>query len=146
ELEEERAFATMAKKNVSPLDVPFFLGAGACRHHIPATVDHQIQRSELRTSYTPSQRRISQGTVQNRFQCQTQVSMIIGMQVADASMYDGATAADEAVLMAQRVTKKGKAELSGGLHPHYHNTIATLMDQTDQPHVEAPTDLNGSED
>ncbi|HLT78814.1 MAG TPA: aminomethyl-transferring glycine dehydrogenase subunit GcvPA [Ferrovibrio sp.] len=146
ELEVERAFAAMAKKNVSPMDVPFFLGAGAYRHHIPAAVDHLIQRSEFLTSYTPYQPEISQGTLQYLFEFQTQVSMITGMEVANASMYDGATAAAEAVLMAQRVTKKGKAVLSGGLHPHYRDTIATLMDQTDQPHVAAPTDLNGSED
>jgi glycine dehydrogenase subunit 1 len=146
ELEVERAFAAMAKKNVSPIDVPFFLGAGAYRHHIPAAVDHLIQRSEFLTSYTPYQPEISQGTLQYLFEFQTQVSMITGMEVANASMYDGATAAAEAVLMAQRVTKKGKAVLSGGLHPHYRDTIATLMDQTDQPHVAAPTDLNGSED
>ncbi len=146
ELEVERAFAAMAKKNVSPMDVPFFLGAGAYRHHIPASVDHLIQRSEFLTSYTPYQPEISQGTLQYLFEFQTQVSMITGMEVANASMYDGATSAAEAVLMAQRITKRSKAVLSGGLHPHYRDTVATLMDQTDQPHVAAPTDLAGSED
>lgn len=146
ELEVERAFAAMAKKNVSPMDVPFFLGAGAYRHHIPAAVDHLIQRSEFLTSYTPYQPEISQGTLQYLFEFQTQVSMITGMEVANASMYDGATSAAEAVLMAQRITKKPKAVLSGGLHPHYRDTVATLMDQTDQPHVAAPVDLAGNED
>jgi glycine dehydrogenase subunit 1 len=146
ELEVERAFAAMAKKNVSPMDVPFFLGAGAYRHHIPAAVDHLIQRSEFLTSYTPYQPEISQGTLQYLFEFQTQVSMITGMGVANASMYDGATAAAEAVLMAQRITKRGKAVLSGGLHPHYRDTVATLMDQTDQPHVAAAVDLAGTED
>jgi glycine dehydrogenase subunit 1 len=146
ELEVERAFAAMAKKNVSPMDVPFFLGAGAYRHHVPAAVDHLIQRSEFLTSYTPYQPEISQGTLQYLFEFQTQVSMITGMDVANASMYDGATAAAEAVLMAQRITKRGKAVLSGGLHPHYRDTVATLMDQTDQPHVAAPVDLAGTED
>lgn len=146
ELEVERAFAAMAKKNVSPMDVPFFLGAGAYRHHIPAAVDHLIQRSEFLTSYTPYQPEISQGTLQYLFEFQTQVSMITGMDVANASMYDGATSAAEAVLMAQRITKRSKAVLSGGLHPHYRDTVATLMDQTDQPHVAAPVDLAGNED
>ena len=146
ELEVERAFAAMAKKNVSPMDVPFFLGAGAYRHHIPAAVDHLIQRSEFLTSYTPYQPEISQGTLQYLFEFQTQVAMITGMEVANASMYDGATSAAEAVLMAQRITKRGKAVLSGGLHPHYRDVVATLMDQTDQPHVAAPTDLAGNED
>ena len=146
ELEVERAFAAMAKKSVSPMEVPFFLGAGAYRHHIPAAVDHLIQRSEFLTSYTPYQPEISQGTLQYLFEFQTQVSMITGMEVANASMYDGATAAAEAVLMAQRITKRSKALLSGGLHPHYRDTVATLMDQTDQPHVAAPVDLAGTED
>lgn len=146
ELEVERAFAAMAKKNVSPMEVPFFLGAGAYRHHIPAAVDHLIQRSEFLTSYTPYQPEISQGTLQYLFEFQTQVSMITGMEVANASMYDGATSAAEAVLMAQRITKRSKAVLSGGLHPHYRDTVATLMDQTDQPHVAAPVDLAGTED
>ncbi|MCW0232511.1 MAG: aminomethyl-transferring glycine dehydrogenase subunit GcvPA [Ferrovibrio sp.] len=146
ELEVERAFAAMAKKNVSPMEVPFFLGAGAYRHHIPAAVDHLIQRSEFLTSYTPYQPEISQGTLQYLFEFQTQVSMITGMEVANASMYDGATSAAEAVLMAQRITKRSKAVLSGGLHPHYRDTVATLMDQTDQPHVAAPVDLAGNED
>ncbi|WP_298725645.1 aminomethyl-transferring glycine dehydrogenase subunit GcvPA [uncultured Ferrovibrio sp.] len=146
ELEVERQFAAMAKRNISPMDVPFFLGAGAYRHHIPAAVDHLIQRSEFLTSYTPYQPEISQGTLQYLFEFQTQVTMITGMEVANASMYDGATAAAEAVLMAQRVTKRSKAVLSGGLHPHYRDVVSTLMDQTDQPHVAAPVDLDGTED
>ncbi|HEX6960140.1 MAG TPA: aminomethyl-transferring glycine dehydrogenase subunit GcvPA [Ferrovibrio sp.] len=146
ELEVERQFAALAKKNISPMDVPFFLGAGAYRHHIPAAADHLIQRSEFLTSYTPYQPEISQGTLQYLFEFQTQVAMITGMEVANASMYDGATAAAEAVLMAQRVTKRSKAVLSGGLHPHYRDVIATLLDQTDQPLVAAPADLDGTED
>jgi len=146
ELEVERQFARLAKQNLSPAEVPCFLGAGAYRHHIPAAVDHLIQRSEFLTSYTPYQPEISQGTLQYLFEFQTQVAMITGMEVANASLYDGATGAGEAVLMAQRVTKKAKAVLSGGLHPHYRDVVATLMDQTDQPHVAAPVDLNGAED
>jgi glycine dehydrogenase subunit 1 len=146
ELEVERQFARLAKKNLSPSEAPCFLGAGAYRHHIPAAVDHLIQRSEFLTSYTPYQPEISQGTLQYLFEFQTQVAMITGMDVANASLYDGATGAGEAVLMAQRVTKKTKAVLSGGLHPHYRDVVSTLMDQTDQPHVAAPPDLNGTED
>lgn len=146
ELEVERQFIRLAKKNLSPSEVPCFLGAGANRHHIPAAVDHLIQRSEFLTSYTPYQPEISQGTLQYLFEFQTQVAMIAGMEVANASLYDGATAAGEAVLMAQRVTKRSKAVLSGGLHPHYRDVVATLMEQTDQPLVTAPVDLDGSED
>ena len=146
ELEVERQFARLAKKNLSPSEVPCFLGAGAYRHHIPAAVDHLIQRSEFLTSYTPYQPEISQGTLQYLFEFQTQVAMITGMEVANASLYDGATGAGEAVLMAQRVTKKNRAVLSGGLHPHYRDVVATLMGQTDQPCHAAPVDLNGTED
>lgn len=146
ELEVERQLIRLAKKNLSPSEVPCFLGAGANRHHIPAAVDHLIQRSEFLTSYTPYQPEISQGTLQYLFEFQTQVAMITGMEVANASLYDGATAAGEAVLMAQRVTKRSKAVLSGGLHPHYRDVVATLMVQTDQPLVSAPVDLDGKED
>ena len=99
-------------KNVAAGSVPFFVGCGAYKHHIPASVDHLIQRSEFLTSYTPYQPEIAQGTLQYLFEFQTQVAMLTGMEVANASMYDGSTAAAEAVLMAHRVTKRQKAVLS----------------------------------
>ncbi|MBI1206469.1 MAG: aminomethyl-transferring glycine dehydrogenase subunit GcvPA [Azospirillum sp.] len=125
ELEVERAIAAMAAKNVPAGSVPFFLGAGAYRHHVPTTVDHLIQRGEFLTSYTPYQPEISQGTLQYLFEFQTQVALITGMEIANASMYDGATACAEAVMMANRVTKRSRAVLSGGLHPHYRDTTRT---------------------
>jgi glycine dehydrogenase subunit 1 len=126
ELEVERAMAKLASKNVAAGSVPFFCGAGAYRHHVPASVDHLIQRSEFLTSYTPYQPEIAQGTLQYLFEFQTQVALITGMEVANASMYDGSTATAEAVLMAQRVTRRPKAILSGGLHPHYAETVETV--------------------
>ena len=126
ELEVERSLSALAAKNVSPASAPSFLGTGAYRHHIPASVDHLIQRSEFLTSYTPYQPEISQGTLQYLFEFQTQVALITGMDVANASMYDGATACAEAVLMAQRVTRRKKAIMSGGLHPHYRDAARTL--------------------
>src|SRR5258708_4198604 len=105
---------------------PFFGGAGAYRHHVPASVDHLIQRSEFLTSYTPYQPEIAQGTLQTLFEFQTQVAALTGLPVANASMYDGSTACAEAVLMAARVTRRRKAVLSGGLHPHYAETTRTL--------------------
>ncbi|MGH6718149.1 MAG: aminomethyl-transferring glycine dehydrogenase subunit GcvPA [Alphaproteobacteria bacterium] len=125
EIEVERAFRAFADDNLGPGAAPFFLGAGAYRHHIPAAVDALIQRGEFLTSYTPYQPEVSQGTLQALFEFQTLVAMITGMEVANASMYDGASAAAEAVLMANRVTRRGRAVLSGGLHPHYRATIAT---------------------
>ena len=126
ELEVERELARMAGRNVAAGSVPFFVGAGAYKHHVPATVDHLIQRSEFLTSYTPYQPEIAQGTLQYLFEFQTQVCMLTGMEVANASMYDGSTAAAEAVLMAHRVTKRRKALISGNLHPHYRETIETV--------------------
>ncbi|MEP9355000.1 aminomethyl-transferring glycine dehydrogenase subunit GcvPA [Xanthobacter sp. KR7-65] len=126
ELEVERALARLAAKNVPAGSVPFFVGAGAYRHHVPASVDHLIQRSEFLTSYTPYQPEIAQGTLQYLFEFQTQVAELTGMEVANASMYDGSTAAAEAVLMAHRVTRRRKALLAGNLHPHYRATIETV--------------------
>ncbi len=126
ELEVERALSAMAARNRAAGQGPFFCGAGAYRHHVPASVDHIIQRSEFLTSYTPYQPEIAQGTLQYLFEFQTQVAALTGMDVANASMYDGSTGASEAVMMACRVTRRSKVILSGGLHPHYAETIRTL--------------------
>jgi glycine dehydrogenase subunit 1 len=126
EIEVERQLSALAARNLSAGSAPFFCGAGAYRHHVPATVDHVIQRSEFLTSYTPYQPEIAQGTLQVLFEFQTQVAALTGMDVANASMYDGSTATAEAALMAARVTKRNKVVLSGGLHPHYVRTTETL--------------------
>jgi glycine dehydrogenase subunit 1 len=126
EMEVERALSNLAAKNTAAGAAPFFCGAGAYKHHVPASVDHLIQRSEFLTSYTPYQPEIAQGTLQYLFEFQTQVALLTGMEVANASLYDGSTATAEAVLMAQRITKRGKAILSGGLHPHYAETVETV--------------------
>ena len=121
-----RHLQRLAGRSVPAGSVPFFCGAGCYRHHIPASVDYLIQRGEFLTSYTPYQPEVSQGTLQVLFEFQTQVAMLTGMEVANASMYDGATAAAEAVLMAGRITRRNRAVLAGNLHPHYRDTIATL--------------------
>jgi glycine dehydrogenase subunit 1 len=126
ELEVERELAGLAARNRAAGAGPFFCGAGAYRHHVPASVDHLIQRSEFLTSYTPYQPEIAQGTLQVLFEFQTQVAALTGLDVANASMYDGSTACAEAVMMAQRVTRREKAILSGGLHPHYAATTQTI--------------------
>src|SRR6266478_3504115 len=125
ELEVERALWAMASRNIAAGSVPFFIGGGAYRHHIPAAVDHLIQRGEFLTSYTPYQPEISQGTLQYLFEFQTQVALLTGMEVANASLYDGATACAEAAMMANRLTRRGRAVLSGGLHPHYREVCET---------------------
>ena len=127
ELEVERALSAMAGKNTTAGSVPFFCGAGAYRHHVPATVDHIIQRSEFLTSYTPYQPEIAQGTLQYLYEFQTQVANLTGMDVANASLYDGSTAMAEGVLMATRVTRRNKAVISGGVHPHYVRATETVV-------------------
>ncbi len=121
----ERHLSRLSRMNRAAADGPFFLGAGAYKHHVPATVDHLIQRSEFLTSYTPYQPEVSQGTLQTLYEFQTQVAAITGMEVANASLYDGSTAAAEAVLMAARVTKRKRVILSGGIHPQYREVIRT---------------------
>ncbi|WDR06545.1 aminomethyl-transferring glycine dehydrogenase subunit GcvPA [Devosia rhodophyticola] len=117
----------LAGQNHAAADGPFFVGAGAYRHHVPATVDHLIQRSEWLTAYTPYQPEISQGTLQMLFEFQTQVAKLTGMDVANASLYDGSTGTAEAVLMARRLTRRTKVLLSGGLHPHYRDVVCGYL-------------------
>ena len=127
----ERALGAMAAKNMTAGAVPFFVGGGAYKHHVPATVDHIIQRGEFLTAYTPYQPEIAQGTLQVLFEFQSQVARLLGMEVANASMYDGSTAMTEAVFMARRVTRRAKALVSAGVHPHYVNVLKTLTQFTD---------------
>src|SRR5262245_9129311 len=146
EMEVERYMAGLAAKNLGAGSCPSVLGAGAYRHHIPASVDHLIQRGEFLTSYTPYQPEVTQGTLQYLFEFQSQVAMLTGMEVANASMYDGASATAEAVLMAHRITRRPKAILSGGLHPHYRDVVRTHARFIGLDLVLAPPDPAGSED
>lgn len=127
EMVVERELGEMAAKNLNCSQAPSFLGAGNYRHHTPASLDYIIQRGEFLTAYTPYQPEISQGTLQAIYEFQTQVALITGMEVANASMYDGATACSEAVAMACRVTKRNKALMSGKVHPHYADVTETSM-------------------
>jgi glycine dehydrogenase subunit 1 len=126
EMAVERHMSALAAKNMVAGAGPFFLGCGAYKHHVPASVDHIIQRGEFLTAYTPYQPEIAQGTLQMLFEFQTQVARLFGCDVANASMYDGSTACWEAVVMARRVTKRSKAVLSSGLHPHYVSVAQTM--------------------
>ncbi len=148
ELAVERHMKALAAKNLVAGDVPFFLGCGAYRHHVPASVDHLIQRGEFLTAYTPYQPEIAQGTLQMLFEFQSQVARLLGTDVANASMYDGSTACWEAIGMARRITKRGKAILSGGLHPHYVSVAQTMAKytgdllETSLPSLTAETDID----
>ena len=140
EMAVERHMAALARKNRAAGEGPFFLGCGAYRHHIPASVDHIIQRGEFLTAYTPYQPEIAQGTLQVLFEFQTQVARLFGCDVANASMYDGSTACWEAITMAGRITKRGKAVLSSGLHTHYVRVAQTMARFTgDVLRYETPT-------
>jgi len=146
ELEVERELGALARSNLVAGDVPFFLGCGAYRHHVPASVDHLIQRGEFLTSYTPYQPEIAQGTLQALFEFQTQVARLYGCEVANASMYDGSTACWEAIVMARRITRRGKAILSSGLHPHYVSVAKTMARFTGDTLVHAPPKLEAEGD
>jgi glycine dehydrogenase subunit 1 len=146
ELSVERQLGALARDNMVAGEVPFFLGCGAYRHHIPASVDHLIQRGEFLTSYTPYQPEIAQGTLQALFEFQTQVARLYGCEVANASMYDGSTACWEAISMARRVTRRGKAVLSGGLHPHYVSVAKTMARFTGDVLASTPPKLAAGSD
>ena len=147
EIAVERHMTALSRKNMVAGDVPFFLGCGAYRHHIPASVDHIIQRGEFLTSYTPYQPEIAQGTLQMMFEFQTQVARLFGCEVANASMYDGSTAMWEAILMAHRITRRNKTIISSGVHPHYVNVAQTMAKftadalDTSAPELDAKTDV-----
>ncbi len=128
ELEVERKLSGYANENRAAPQGPFFLGAGIYYHHIPATVDHIIQRSEYLTAYTPYQPEIAQGTLTAVFEFQTFIAQLTGQDVANASMYDGATATAEAALMALRVNKgRNKICIGNALHPDYRAVLKSYM-------------------
>ncbi|MBW6523030.1 aminomethyl-transferring glycine dehydrogenase subunit GcvPA [Sphingomonas sp. RHCKR47] len=146
ELSVERHMTALARKNTVAGEVPFFLGAGAYRHHVPASVDHLIQRGEFLTAYTPYQPEIAQGTLQMLFEFQTQVARLLGTDVANASMYDGSTACWEAIGMARRITKRGEVVLSSGLHPHYVSVAQTMAKYTGDQLVYSTPNLDDAGD
>ena len=146
ELAVDRHMTGLSRKNVAAGDMPFFLGCGAYRHHIPASVDHIIQRGEFLTSYTPYQPEIAQGTLQMLFEFQTQVARLYGCEVANASMYDGSTAMWEAIVMSHRISRRNKTIISSGVHPHYVSVARTMAKFTEDvletrlPDLTAETD------
>lgn len=149
EMAVERHMRGLAQQNLAAADAPFFLGAGAYRHHVPASVDHIIQRGEFLTAYTPYQPEIAQGTLQMLFEFQSQVARLYGCAVANASMYDGSTACWEAISMAGRVTRRSRAVLSGALHPHYTEVARTMAKFTGDtiadasPSIQPAPDIDG---
>lgn len=144
EWEVEDTIERLSKQNIPASQVPSFLGAGAYRHHIPASVDYLIQRGEFLTAYTPYQPEIAQGTLQYLFEFQTQVARLTHMDVANASLYDGSTATAEAALMAMRLTKRSKILISGHVHPHYIQVVSTYGQMMGFEVITMPPILNTS--
>src|SRR5208283_924618 len=116
-------FREAGAKNAT--DYASFLGAGAYRHYRPVIIDALVQRGEFLTSYTPYQAELAQGTLQAIFEFQTMIAELTGMDVANASMYDGSTGAAEAVMMAVRVTGRHRAVVASTVHPEYREVLAT---------------------
>jgi glycine dehydrogenase subunit 1 len=139
EIELLAGFEQLATRNPGAQRISF-LGGGAYQHYIPTIVDHIISRSEFFTAYTPYQPEISQGTLQAIFEFQTLVCQLTGMEVANASMYDGSTALAEAVLMAERVTKRSKVIACGAIHPEYLEVITTYVQHAGIELLHAPID------
>jgi len=135
ELEVERILSAHANENHAAPDGPFFLGAGTYYHHVPASVDYIIQRSEFLTAYTPYQPEIAQGTLQMIFEFQSMIARLTGQDVANASLYDGASAMAEAALMAQRVTKRRKITIGNEINPEYRKVLETYMSNFDDVEI-----------
>lgn len=131
ELQVERKMQGFANQNINAQSNRFFLGAGVYYHHIPASVDHIIQRSEFLTAYTPYQPEIAQGTLQYLFEFQTFIAQLTGQEVANASLYDGATSMAEAALMTMRVTRRNKICLGNVIHPQYCEVLGTYLNNNE---------------
>jgi glycine dehydrogenase subunit 1 len=129
EMELASEFRRLAARNSTPEDAPSFLGAGSYRHFIPATVDYVLQRGEFYTSYTPYQPEMSQGMLQSMFEYQSMICRLTGMEVSNASHYDGATSLAEAVLLALNVAKNDRTRIvmSPSVHPRYREVVATYL-------------------
>ncbi len=123
-----------------------FVGAGSYAHYIPASIQYLLSRSEFSTAYTPYQPEISQGTLQGIFEYQTLVCWLFGMEVANASMYDGASALAEALLMAIRITHREKVAVSRAIHPLYRRVVQTYLAPTGYEIVELPYNNTGKTD
>jgi len=146
EPEVTRRLEGLADKNENTKSTPSFLGGGIYQHYIPAAIKHLVMRSEFYTAYTPYQAEVSQGTLQAIFEYQTMICLLTGMDVTNASMYDGATAVAEAALMARAVTGKGRILVARSLHPQYRAVLRTYLHLLGLEVVEVPWNEKGQLD
>src|SRR5512137_2383114 len=137
-------FQRLAARNRT--EHPPFIGAGAYPHHVPPAVDQLLLRGEFFTAYTPYQPEIAQGTLQALFEWQTFVCLLTGLDVSNASLYDGATATAEAVLMATRLTGRSRVVVSAAVHPDYRKVLATYLASTGDEIVTVPWGPDGRTD
>jgi glycine dehydrogenase subunit 1 len=131
ELEASRHLAALAAQNVSVRDWPCFIGGGAYNHYAPSAVGHIMGQPQFYTAYTPYQPEVSQGTLQVSFEFQSLVCDLLGLEVANDSVYDGASAVGEAVLMAQRLTRRERVVLSGSIHPQWREVVRSYVSARD---------------
>jgi len=147
EIEIRRLMGSLAAKNANARDSAFFLGAGLYNHYVSAIADQMLYRAEWLTSYTPYQPEVSQGTLQSIFEFQTHICLLTGLDVANASLYEGASALVEALLMAERVVRgRRRAVLSRGIHPEYRETVRTYFANLGLEIVEVPLSPAGTTD
>lgn len=146
EEELRREFRALARRNLQQVDSLHFLGGGAYEHIRPAVIRHLLRRSEFYSAYTPYQPEISQGTLQAIFEFQTLMCQLTGMDVSNASMYDGASSAAEAVLMCVRMTKKTRVLMAGSVHPEYRHVVRTYLQHTDAQLETIPVGASGVTD
>ncbi|MEP6995171.1 MAG: aminomethyl-transferring glycine dehydrogenase subunit GcvPA [Acidobacteriota bacterium] len=147
EIEIRRFLGGLASRNANARETAFFLGGGLYHHYVSAIADQMLTRAEWLTAYTPYQPEVSQGTLQSIFEFQTHICLLTGLEVANASLYEGASALVEALLMAERLTKgKTRAVLSAGIHPEYRETVRTYFANLGLKIVEVPLDAHGATD
>ncbi len=146
EWELTRHMARLAEATASARTCLSFAGAGSYEHHVPAVVGALVGRSEFYTAYTPYQPEMTQGTLQAIYEFQTLITRLLGMDVANASLYDGASSLAEALLMAIRVTRKKRVAVSNAVHPHYRQVVRTYFGPTGYEIVEVPFLEDGTTD
>jgi glycine dehydrogenase subunit 1 len=147
EIEVRRLLGSLAARNANARESAFFLGAGIYNHYVSAIADQMLYRAEWLTSYTPYQPEVSQGTLQSIFEFQTHICLLTGLDVANASLYEGASALVEALLMASRLCRgRTRAVLSAGIHPEYRETVRTYFSSLGFTSFEVPVGMDGRTD